>query len=243
MDITILEDLGLTQAEIKIYLTLLELGSSTAGKILEKSKVQNSVMHRALNSLIEKGLINYILEGRRKIYQATNPDNFHNFIDEKRRRFDLILPELKKKQTFATQKEKATVFKGKRGINEIYNIMINTKGKEYNTFGGGSKVTFDVMGEHWWKNFHLKRIEKNLASRQVFDETIRIFGNELNKSKFTKIKFLPHEFAQLTETVIVGEKVALVVFTENPYAFLIEDGVVADGYRKQFEVLWKLARR
>jgi len=243
MDITILEDLGLTQAEIKIYLTLLELGSSTAGKILEKSKVQNSVMHRALNSLIEKSLINYVLEGRRKIYQATNPDNFHNFIDEKRRRFDLILPELKKKQTFARTKEKATVFKGKRGINEVYNIMINTKSKEYNTFGGGSKVTFDVMGEHWWKNLHLKRIENKLCSRQVFDKTIRNFGNELNRNKLTQIKFLPPEFSQLTETIIVGDKVALVVFTENPYAFLIEDNVVADSYKKQFEVLWKLAKK
>ena len=37
MDITILEDLGLTNAEIKIYLALLELGSTTAGPIIEKS--------------------------------------------------------------------------------------------------------------------------------------------------------------------------------------------------------------
>ena len=243
MDITILEDLGLTQAEIKVYLTLLELGTSTAGKILEKSKLQNSVMHRALNSLIEKSVINYVLEGRRKIYQATDPESFHHFIDEKRRKFDQILPELKQKQTFAKEKEKATVFRGKRGINEIYNLMINTKGKEYNTFGGGSEVTFDVMGEHWWKNFHLKRIVNKLKSRQVFDETIKKFGNEISKKRSTQIRFLPHEFAQLTETVIVGNKVAIAVFTENPYAFLIEDKAVADGYRKHFEVLWKLAKK
>jgi len=37
MDVSILEDLGLTQAEIKVYLALLELGSSSAGRILEKS--------------------------------------------------------------------------------------------------------------------------------------------------------------------------------------------------------------
>ena len=62
MDTSILEDLGLTQAEIKVYIALLELGSSSAGQILEKSGLQNSVVHRALNSLIEKGLISYILE-------------------------------------------------------------------------------------------------------------------------------------------------------------------------------------
>ncbi len=242
MDSTILEDLGLTHAETKVYLTLLELGTSTAGTILKKAKIQNSVMHRALNSLIEKGLINYILEGRRKIYQATDPENFYNFMEEKKRRFDNILPELKKKQSLADHTETATVYKGKRGINEIYSVMINTKG-EYNTFGGGSSVTYDVMGEHWWKNLHLKRIEKKLASRQVFDETIRTFGNELNKKKLSQVRFLPSQFAQLTETVIVGNKVALIVFTANPYALLIEDKVVAEGYRKQFELLWKQAKK
>ncbi|MBS3075661.1 hypothetical protein J4429_04345 [Candidatus Pacearchaeota archaeon] len=53
--------------EIKVYINLLELGSSNAGTIIEKSGLQNSVVHRALNSLIEKALINFILEGKKKI--------------------------------------------------------------------------------------------------------------------------------------------------------------------------------
>jgi HTH-type transcriptional regulator, sugar sensing transcriptional regulator len=242
MDTTILEDLGLTQAEIKVYLALLELSTATAGPLLEKSGLQNSVVHRALNTLIEKSLINYIQEGKRKVYQATDPENFYGFIDEKKRKFKQILPELKKKQGFAKKTEKATVFKGKRGINEVYTIMISSRGKEYNTFGGGNEVTNKIMGEHWWKNLHLKRIANKLPSRQVFDKTISKFGKELNKKRLTKIKFLPHQFAQLTETVIVGNKVAVAVFTENPYAFLIEDKVVADGYRKHFKALWNLAK-
>ena len=82
MNTEILENLGLSQSEIKTYITLLELGSSTAGPILEKSDLPNSVLHRALNSLIEKGIITHILEGKRKIYQATNPEHFYDFIEE-----------------------------------------------------------------------------------------------------------------------------------------------------------------
>ncbi len=54
MDVTILEDLGLTTAEIKVYIALLELGNSTAGPLVEKSGLQNSVVHRTLHSLIQK---------------------------------------------------------------------------------------------------------------------------------------------------------------------------------------------
>lgn len=241
MDISILEDLGLTQAEIKVYLTLLELGTSVAGEILQKSKVQNSVMHRALNSLIEKGLINYILEGQRKVYQATNPENFFNFIDDKKKRFEQILPELKKKQTFAKPHETATVYKGIRGIKEVYNIMINTKG-EYNTYGGGYPCV-NLLGEGWWLNLHNRRVANKLPSRQVFDETVRTIGNVINKLPHSQVKFLSKDFFQSQEIVIVGDKVAINVFTENSYSFLIQDQVVADGYRKYFKVLWELAKK
>ncbi|MEK6938141.1 MAG: helix-turn-helix domain-containing protein [Nanoarchaeota archaeon] len=243
MDTSVLEDLGLTPAEIKLYLTLLELGSSSAGKIIEKSHLQNSVTHRALNSLIEKGLINFVLEGKRKIYQATDPENFQQFIEEKKQRFQQLLLELKQRQSFSGKKENATIFKGIRGIKEIYNLLISTKAKEYNTFGGGKRVTYEVMGENWWTSLHTRRIAHKLPARQIFDETIRKFGQELNKRPLSQVRFLPQQFEQLTETIIVGNKVGIIVFTENPYGFLIEDKIVAESYRKQFELMWKMAKK
>ena len=243
MDASILEDLGLTQAEIKTYITLLELGNSTAGPILEKSGLQNSVIHRALNSLIEKGLINYILEGKIKTYQATDPETFYNYIEQKKKRFEEILPELKKKQTFAKQQKEATIYKGRRGITEIYNKILNSGGKEYNTFGGGKKVTYNVMGETWWKNLHAKRLELKIPSRQVFDESVRMFGEELNKKPITKIKFLSQEFEQLQETAICGDYVAIAIFSEEPYGLLIKDKKVTEGYKKYFEILWEKAEK
>lgn len=242
MDTSILEDLGLTQAEIKGYISLLEIGTTSAGKILEKSNLQNSVVHRALNSLIEKGLISYILEGKKKIYSATDPSNFYDFIDDKKKRFEQILPDLKAKQDFAKITTQATIYKGKRGINEIYNKLLNSGGKEYNTFGGGKRVTFDIMGETWWKSLHTKRISKKIPARQVFDETIRDFGKELNKRPLSKVKFLSQEFEQLTETVIIGDYVAIVIFTENPYGLLIKDKTAVQGYKKNFELLWQKAK-
>ena len=241
MDTSILKDLGLTNAEIKVYITLLRLGSSSAGLIIEKSGLQNSVVHRALNSLIEKALISFILKGKRRLYQATNPENFHDFIEDKRRRFDEILPELKQKQQLQNKTTFGEIFKGKRGINQLYLTLLNSGGKEYNTFGGGIQVAKEKMTETWWRNIHTKRIKKKIKSRQVFDETIRKFGIELNKRHLTNIKFLPKEHAQLQETIIIGDYVGIAIFTENPYGILIKDKAVAEGYRKQFEILWQKA--
>ena len=242
MDIQILEDLGLTNSEIKAYISLLELGSSSAGQILEKSGLQNSVLHRALNSLIEKGIITYILEGKKKIYQATDPENFIQFIDDKKKRFKDLLPELRNIQIFSKQKSRAEIFKGKRGINELYNTLLKNEGKEYNTFGGGSQVTYDIMGESWWRNLHAKRIDKKIPSRQVFDETLKAYANGLTTLPMTKIRLLPRKFEQLQETIIIGDMVGIAIFTMNPYGILIQDSIVAKGYRKQFDIIWENAK-
>jgi sugar-specific transcriptional regulator TrmB len=115
MDIEILEDLGLRESEIKVYLALLKIGESSAGKIIEKTNLHNSVVHRSLNSLIENGLVSYILEGKHKVYTSTDPTNFLNFIDDKKKRFLEILPKLQEEQRKQNETNTATLFKGKKG--------------------------------------------------------------------------------------------------------------------------------
>ena len=80
MNTQILEDIGLTPAEIKIYLALLELGATTAGPILQKTGLQNSVVHMTLNKLVDKGLISFVKEGKINHYQAANPKHIIEFI-------------------------------------------------------------------------------------------------------------------------------------------------------------------
>ena len=239
MDTQILEDIGLSKGEIKTYLTLLKLGSATAGIILQKSELHNSVLHRALNTLIEKGLINYIYEGKRRIYQANDPKQFYNYMEEKKRKFDDIYPKLVESQSFGKEKETASIFKGKKGITEVYNLLVNNiDSNEYLTFGGG-KPCAELMGDLWWHNIHKKRINNKIPSRQIFDESVKEIGGEISKKKLTKIKFIPSDFEQFQETVICGDMVAITVFTQTPYSFLIQDKQVAEGYKKHFELMWE----
>ena len=85
MNTKILEDLGLTKSEIKVYLALLELGSSTAGDIIKKANIQNSVLHFTINNLIEKGLVTYVKKGKFRVYQPANPETLISYIEDKKK--------------------------------------------------------------------------------------------------------------------------------------------------------------
>src|SRR3989344_4069712 len=154
MDTHILEDIGLTNAEIKVYLTLLELGSSTAGPIIEKSGLQSSVVHMTVNKLVEKGFVSFVKEGKRNHYQATNPKHIIEFINEKKQRFEQILPELLLKQQTAKIKPEIITFRGVKGIKELLLELLDAEGKEHHTFGSIRKSL--MLGDAWWVSYHKK---------------------------------------------------------------------------------------
>ena len=236
MDTTILEDIGLTNAEIKVYLSLLELGPSTAGPIIEKSKLQSSVVHMTLNKLTERGLISFVKEGQRRHYQASDPKHIIEFIEEKKERFEEILPELLLKQKLAKEKKEVTTYKNTKGIKELLLELLNAGGKEHNTFR--SAIESLMLGEAWWKSYHKKRANKGIKAKLIFNKSLKKW-TDINKYPKATYKFTNTGFEPLTETIIRNDKIGIIIWTEKPIGILIHNKIAAQSYEKFFEMLWK----
>jgi sugar-specific transcriptional regulator TrmB len=241
MDTSILEDIGLTGAEIKVFIALLELGPSQAGNVVEKSGLQNAVVHRAFHSLIEKGLISYVLEGKIKNYQAIEPKLLINFLDEKKAQLEKIIPELEAKKK-KTKMPIGRIFQGKRGIKELLYLIIETESKEYISYGG-SKKSDEVMGTDFWDIFHNKRISKKISAKLLFHSSLSWWGGKLNKYNLTSVKITEKDFEELTETIICGNRVGIIIWSDKPFGFLIESAEAAKSYTRFFKLLWKSSRK
>ena len=79
----ILEQLGLSNNEIKVYLALLELEQSTATPIVKKADIPNSKIYPVLEKLIKKGLVNYVIKNNVKYFQASSPENLMDILNSK----------------------------------------------------------------------------------------------------------------------------------------------------------------
>ena len=75
MDKKILQEVGLSQKEIEIYLTLLRAENLTASKIAEKTGIYRPNVYDNLESLIEKGLVSFVISDRVKHFRAEKPEN------------------------------------------------------------------------------------------------------------------------------------------------------------------------
>lgn len=239
MDVQILEDLGFTNAEIKVYLALLELGSATAGPIIEKSGLQSSVVHTTLNNLVSKGFASFIKEGQRNHYQATNPKHISEYIDEKKKQFEELLPNLILKQQLSKEKSKVVSYRGIKGIRELLLELLESGGKEHYAFGGSSAGL--VLGDVFWINYHKKRAEKKINAKLLFNESLRDWV-EINKAPKAEYKYTQAGFEPITETIIRNDKVGIIIYTEIPVGILIHNAEAANSYKGFFDVLWKQAK-
>ena len=126
MDTKTLSNIGLTNGEIKVYLTLLKLGSTTSGPLTDKSGVSRSKIYNILERLIQKGLVSYIIKEKTKYFQAAEPTKIKEYLENKEKEFqeqkkeiDKILPELEAQQRSSEKVKEAQIFKGFRGIQTV----------------------------------------------------------------------------------------------------------------------------
>jgi sugar-specific transcriptional regulator TrmB len=235
---TILKDMGLTQREIDIYLSLLKYGPNSAGTIIDKTNSQNSVFHLNIKKLIKRGFVSYYMKGHIKIYSATDPENILNSIKDRELEFEKIIPDLKKKQFYEQNDMSVKVFDGFKGITLLLDTLINNtkKGDEYLFF---SIDALDKNQEihNFYKKFDNKRFHKGLISKGIAQKNTEKY---FNKIKGIEMKFVNYPIP--TNSAICNNKYAIFSWGENPKGILIEIPEIAKKQKDFFYQLWNTTK-
>lgn len=237
-----LESAGLAGNEIKVYLALLDLGSALAGEITKKSGVNRTNVYDALDRLTERGLVSYVIKANRKHFEAANPERIIKYLDEKelevRSKKEIIasiLPELEKRRKLSREPQEATIYTGRKGLKSVAEEVLKTK-KEMLAFGAEGQ--FIKMFTHYAGQWHLRRGKLKIPVKIIYNEKIR---KSKSKADFPLMQMRFNSTVQDTPstTWIFGDKVAIVVWSEQPVVTLIRSKEVAKSYRQFFEVIWK----
>ena len=165
MDVSVLKQLGLTTTQALVFHALLEHGTNPAGPLIQATELQNAVVHRALQKLIAKGLVTYTLEGKTKHYQPISAQRLLQKLQEQQEELKHTLNELEQKRT--QQETQATTYRGLKGIRELWNTMISEEGTTLQSYGAPGKA-HDLLSDHFWKQHHVKRLERNITSEHIF---------------------------------------------------------------------------
>ncbi len=234
-----LKKVGLGHNESKIYLTLLKLGPSMAGKIAKESNVDRSACYDSLKALVKKGLASYAIEANRKKFAAANPEKLNDYLNEKKNLVSEIIPEMKEMFNRTEEKSQVNMFKGLKGMKTVFeDILKNAKGEN---------LVIDSSGKFTEKMpYYFPHFKKGLEQNKIKVRHIVRKGKEntLHPSTTTEMRSFPKIVGeQKITTNIYGDKVALILWSDVPEAVIIKDKSAAEAYRSYFEILWKSAKK
>ncbi len=238
-----LEELGLSKNEAIVYLTLLDLGSSTATKIADKSKLHRTTVYDALDRLTKKGLVSYIEKEETKYFEACDPENLMAIIKQKQDLLTEIIPQLKLSRKLAESKAKAHIYEGMEGVKASMEkaLVVLKEGDKILCFGIPKRAP-DMMSQYF-DRFHKRRIEKKISMIHLYNENARERIAYLKSLPLTEAGYLPKEYDSPASTLIYGNIVCLTTWSEIPFVVMIESQRVADAYSKYFWLLWSLAKK
>jgi len=245
---SVLENIGFTSGEIKVYLALLDLGKTTIMPLAKESRVTSGKVYGIVDKLIEKGLASFIVENKVKKFSPTSPRRIKDFLDEKSKRvkveqmeLDLILPELEERISFMKENIKVETFIGWSGLKTAYLEAIDGLSEnDYNYVIGASKGSSEKQNEIFYYKILKRLIKKNIKIRVLFQGGSDSYSKNVTESEGNvKARYLDN--LSPTETTIYGDIVMIIIHSKVPLLIKIKSKELAKSYVDYFKLLWKVA--
>lgn len=231
----ILQNLGLTKNESKVYFALVKLKQASVNEISREANVPRVNAYDILQSLKAKGLVGTITKANKMFFEPADPEILLELLEKKKKALSETENSIKSLKTlFETEQalQDVRVFKGKIGIKTVLQDALSSKTEILNF---GSSGMFPKFYSEYFNIWESLRAKRKIKMRIVASKSI--FG-KIPIKKFQTIRFLDTEFKNQTSTFIYEDKVAIFIWTENPIAILIKDKEFSNSNRNYFEYLW-----
>lgn len=238
--LNILEEIGLSEKEARIYLALLELGQINVTRLADRAKINRVTTYHLLESLLNKGIVKSIKKDNIQNFIAVEPKLLISLIKEKEGKLKSILPELEAKINLAGKKPYVELYEGKKGITSMLDIIIDNSKEEILTYGNFNVVekSIEYQSLHWRKT----RLSKNIMMRSITDRLEAEFLNDPKWKKLTRFKIMKDLNKTSTWTFISEDIVGILTAKKELTGVLIENEEIAESQRVIFESLWKTTK-
>ena len=230
----VLGELGLSSNEVEIYLSLLKLNQATVTEISQETGLHRTNIYDTLKKLEEKGFVGTYTEDKKRFFTSIDPNSILAFIKEKEKNVEQIIPELNKLKNYSFDKVNVEVFKGKEGLKVILRQLLQNTNIVYGySISGELRKHLPKFSEYYFR-------EQN--KRKIIHQFIYTEKTKKPKSKFYKVKYLSEEFKSAATNISQGDIVLNIIWEPEIVVIKIISKIVAENFRKHFNLLWKIAK-
>lgn len=235
----VIEHLGYTPKEARVYLSLLQSGESHLTDISERTELPRSTTEVVLRKLHKHGLVSCYERRGHKYWVAERPERLLDIHKEHEKEFSEVIPRLRSLRGGGEKQFVVNIYRGVDEIKLIYDDIIVSRQPLRAIIPWDESLR--VLGKEFLEEV-VERRAKNflkmdlLAPRSPASEELQRKDN----SEYRRTRFLPPGVAITTTNIIYGNKVAFISLCDTPpSALLINDADIAHTMTEYFLHLWR----
>ena len=245
----ILNELGLSENEVQLYLALLPAGKLTVGELVKRAKTNRSNTYFFLQSLQEKGLVEIDRTTSVLSVIANDPAQLSLIAEKNQNKFarlkhkiqDDFLPEFGALYNQQLQKPKIRYYFGKEHYLRIQDETLVEK--EILILVSMADFYHVIPWEEDEQYFY-KRVHRGTVARIIGPDDPYIRKQAAAAKEFLReIRILPKNFKHAFHgtCIIFGQKVVFYTFREDLMAVVIESKDITDILKTVFWLSWEKA--
>ena len=233
--------IGLNEKEIQIYLSLLELGSSTVLTIAKRSGIKRPTAYLVLQSLVEKGFASRIIKAKKTYFSPQHPKKLITESELRLKELQEVVPQLE--VMFRKRKERphVRIFEGKDELDRAYDELFLIKGEVL--FMSTNKLSMETFPRTYQKQDFTPR-SSEFRMRELLDESTESlqYANKV-KGQYHEVRFIPKKFLPFEADIgIFGNHTLITSVKKEYFTIDIESKEIAKAFRTIFEMMWMSAK-
>lgn len=249
--LTYLQEFGLNDKEIVIYLSLLKYGPNTIMDLARKTGIKRSTTHNNVEELIKKGLVSQTNYGERRMVIAEDPDKLKFLLEQRKwevskleRNMDGIVNSIYEMVPKARENTFSEVkfYQGEKGFKEVCQRSLD-KAKGEILFISNLNEWYKVYTKEYDEQHYVPtRIKKKLKLRMLAIESDLTVGMKKNDNKVNRETRFMKKDNNFNSTIIIYNNEVSIMTSSEPYtAILIQDKEVYQTFLSIFKTVWESA--
>lgn len=251
---TFLSELGLTQEEIAIYLTLKQSGTVSAVTIAKESRVARTTIYRLLTRLTQLGLVDELIDEKKRLFRLSSADKLLSLIKQQKSRYSNLendFTEVSKlfgqSETLLAPGTQVRYFRGISGLEQMEWNALSAKEIYSYTF----LTLDDVFGPKLARQFREERFIRKIAQKDIISTDDPYLNKKTVQAMranqfftYYQVRYLPFESIKIDhQTSVYNDTIAMWNWYRGEVVGVeIQNPYFASLQKQIFQFLWEQAK-
>jgi len=234
---TPLEEYGLSDKEIAVFLELLPLGTVTLQEVAKRLKYPRTTVYNTLNYLVSKGIVSKIVKKGVTYFTAAEPARLRDKLDEKRKLIESILPDLEGLRKAVKETSSVEIYEGFKGVFTVISDVFKVRQQTY--YFGDYKQSIEIL-KHLPSHARMMRLERKIPAKIVVEHIDEPIFHTKKYQALTKMRFCKTLVGFPAMIFIYGDKVAMHTIKGDLVGIIINNKQFAQAMLMVFNMYWSM---